>query len=160
MKTHRIMALAVALTITALAVSACSTASTPNANGGNTNSNSTTKEAKPSPTPAQAAGDMSTPTATFKAFYEAARDRNSEAIKKTLSKGTIEFLETGAKAQNKTFEDAIKTIDAPPTLPETRNEKIVGDKATLEAKDDKRDGWETMRFVKEDGQWKVDLTSE
>ena len=158
MKTHRIMALAITLAIIALAASACSTGSTPNANSGAANSNANT--AKPSPTPEQTSGGLTSPTATFKAFYEAARDRDSAALRKTLSKGTIEFLETGAKAQNKTFEDAIKAIDAPPTLPETRNEKIVGDKATLEAKDDKKNDWETMRFVKEDGQWKVDLTGE
>jgi hypothetical protein len=45
--------------------------------------------------------------------------------------------------------------DAPANAPETRNEKIEGDKATLEIKDDKMDKWDTVPFVREDGQWKI-----
>ena len=41
-------------------------------------------------------------------------------------------------------------------MPETRNEKIDGDKATLEFKDTGGDSnWTTAHFVKEDGEWKV-----
>jgi hypothetical protein len=53
----------------------------------------------------------------------------------------------------KGLEEASKEI--PAEVPATRNVKIDGDKATLEAKDDKKDKWETLHFVKEDGQWKI-----
>lgn len=42
-------------------------------------------------------------------------------------------------------------------MPETRNEKITGDKATLEIKDKdtKDDKWMSFPFVKQDGVWKM-----
>ncbi len=42
-------------------------------------------------------------------------------------------------------------------LPETRNEKITGDTATLEVKNDKTGKWDTLPFVKENGEWKIAL---
>jgi hypothetical protein len=44
--------------------------------------------------------------------------------------------------------------DIPNELPETRNEKMDGDKATLEIKDKKAE-WQTIHFAREDGQWKI-----
>jgi hypothetical protein len=49
------------------------------------------------------------------------------------------------------------SAEVPETMPETRNEKIDGDTATLEVKDDKKDKWETIHFAKEDGEWKLAL---
>jgi hypothetical protein len=101
----------------------------------------------------------SSPTATLKAFYEATQKKDAEGIKKTLSKGTLEMLEGFAKAQNKTLDESLKSGLASDTntdkMPESRNEKIDGDKATLEVKNDKTGSWETVPFVKEDGTWKI-----
>lgn len=101
----------------------------------------------------------SSPTATLKAFYEATQKKDAEGIKKTLSKGTLEMLEGFAKAQNKTLDESLKSGLASDTssdkMPETRNEKIDGDKATIEVKNDKTGQWETVPFVKEDGTWKI-----
>jgi hypothetical protein len=108
-------------------------------------------------------GAGSTPTATFKAFYEATKNKDAEAMKKTLSKGTLEMLEGFAKAQNKTLDESLKsglsnpTESSPDKMPETRNEKIDGEKATLEVKNEKSNTWETLPFVKEDGAWKIAL---
>lgn len=101
----------------------------------------------------------SSPTATLKAFYEATQKKDPEGIKKTLSKGTLEMLEGFAKAQNKTLDESLKSGLASDTnsdkMPETRNEKIDGDKATLEVKNEKTGQWESVPFVKEDGTWKI-----
>ncbi len=101
----------------------------------------------------------SSPTATLKAFYEATQKKDAEGIKKTLSKGTLEMLEGFAKAQGKSLDESLKSGLANDTaadkLPESRNEKIDGDKATLEVKNDKTGTWETVPFVKEDGMWKI-----
>lgn len=103
----------------------------------------------------------SSPTATLNAFYEATRKKDAEGIKKTLSKGTIEMLEGFAKAQNKTLDEALNSGLASSTSsdaekkPEVRNEKIEGDKATLEVKNDKTGQWESVPFVKEEGAWKI-----
>jgi hypothetical protein len=105
--------------------------------------------------------NRSTPTATFKAFYEASKKKDAAAMKKTLSKGTVDMFDKLAKAQNKTTDEMLKNIDkddkTPEKIPETRNEKINGDTATLEVKNDKTDKWDTLPFVKEDGEWKIAL---
>ena len=44
-----------------------------------------------------------------------------------------------------------------PNMPETRNEKIDGNTATLEIQNDQTKKWDAMYFVKEDGDWKVAL---
>lgn len=97
----------------------------------------------------------STPTETFKAFYEAAKKRDAAGIKKTLSKGLLNKLEDEAKRSNKSFDEYLLNVNLPDTLPETRNEKIDGDKATLEIKG-RGDYWRPESFVKEDGEWKLD----
>ena len=102
---------------------------------------------------------LSSPTATLKAFYTATQKKDAEGIKKTLSKGTIEMLEGFAKLQNKTLDETLKSglakDSATEKMPETRNEKIDGDRATLEVKNDKTGQWETLPFVKEEGSWKI-----
>ncbi|MEO6390218.1 MAG: DUF4878 domain-containing protein [Pyrinomonadaceae bacterium] len=103
----------------------------------------------------------SSPTATFKAFYEASKKKDAAAIKKTMSKGTIEMMEKMAKDSGKSLDDMLKESktsgkDTPEKMPETRNEKIDGDKATLEVKrTESGSDWDTMPFVKEDGEWKL-----
>jgi len=104
----------------------------------------------------------SSPTATFKAFFEAQNKKDVAAIKKTLSKGSLAVLEKTAKEQNKTADAAIsESLNKPGAtaekMPEIRNEKIDGDNATLEVQDDKTKKWDAMYFVKEDGDWKIAL---
>jgi flagellar hook-associated protein FlgK len=104
--------------------------------------------------------NRSTPTATFKAFYEASKKKDAAGLKKTLSKGTLDMFDKLAKEQNKSTDDMLKDVDKDSQserLPETRNEKINGDTATLEVKDDKTDKWDTLPFVKENGEWKIAL---
>jgi Skp family chaperone for outer membrane proteins len=102
----------------------------------------------------------STPTATFKAFFEATKKKDAAGMKKALSKGTLDMFDKLAKEQNKTTDDMLKQLnmeDKDQKLPETRNEKIDGDTATLEVKNEKTSKWDTLPFVKENGEWKVAL---
>ena len=127
MKTRRINALCAALAVV-MAVSACSLLS------------------------------GSSPTKTFKAFYEASKKKDAAGMRKALSKSTLDMFDKLAKAQNKTTEDMLKAIDKDDKdekIPETRNEKITGDTATLEVKNDKTGKWDTLPFVKENGEWKI-----
>ncbi|HEX8891338.1 MAG TPA: hypothetical protein VF779_19475 [Pyrinomonadaceae bacterium] len=102
-----------------------------------------------------ACGKKSTPTETFKAFYEAAKKKDAAGIKKTLSKNLLGKLEEDAKNSNKPLDEYLTNVNLPDTLPETRNEKIDGDHATLEIKI-RDDTWRPENFVKEDGEWKLD----
>jgi hypothetical protein len=102
----------------------------------------------------------SSPTATFKAFIEAQKNKDVAGIKKRLSRKTLTMVENSALAQKKTDDQAIAD-DFPAAqaqkAPETRNEKITGDSATLEVQYEAGKEWQTMHFVKEDGDWKVAL---
>ena len=103
-------------------------------------------------------GAGSSPTATAKAFYEAAKAKDPAGIKATMSKGSLDMMEKFAKMQNKSLDDALKEPSSSPPPPtfEARNEAITGDTATVEVKDEKGN-WEKIPFVKEDGKWKIAL---
>ena len=101
----------------------------------------------------------SSPSATLQAFYESLRNKDIEAYKKTVSKNSLQMLERRAKDMDKTLDQYIQLdIEKPTrTLPdklEMRDEKIQGDRATLEVKNIEG-GWNTVQFVREDDQWKV-----
>lgn len=144
--------------------SACSQPAT-NTNGagttGNTNAAKPAATTTPATTAAAPAGALSTPTNTFMAFYEASKKNDVPGVIRVLSKDSLDFLTAEAKKENKTLEvaltESLKTADVPKTTPETRNEKVDGDKATLEVKDDKSSNWDTFNFVKENNEWKLKL---
>ncbi|HEX8844545.1 MAG TPA: hypothetical protein VF791_07865 [Pyrinomonadaceae bacterium] len=118
-----------------------------------------TAQPTPTATPITSASGSS-PTEVFKAYYEANKTKNVAAFKRTFSKVMLDKMEERARQRNMTLDDLLaKALESasqqvPATLPEVRNEKIEGDTATLEFKDDKGDKWVTIHFVKEDGEWK------
>ncbi len=104
--------------------------------------------------------NSSSPTKTFKAFFEASKKKDTVAMKKSLSKGSVDMFDKLAKEQKKSTDEILKGIDKEgkdEKIPETRNEKITGDTATLEVKNEKSDKWDSLPFVKEEGEWKIAL---
>jgi len=104
----------------------------------------------------------SSPTATFKAFFEAQQKKDVAGMKKNLSKTSLAIMEKSAKEQNKSVDDLFKEqLDNPASktdkIPETRNEKINGNEATLELHNEETNKWDMMYFAKEDGVWKIAL---
>lgn len=100
----------------------------------------------------------STPLETFKTYTKAIKKKDTTAMKLLLSDGTIKMHEQQAKAQGVTVDDIVKRetlFSENQTTVEYRNEKIDGDKATLEVKTNYGQ-WETVPFLKEDGVWKID----
>ena len=95
-----------------------------------------------------------TPTATAKAFYDAAKSQDVKGMKNALSKKSLEVMEAFAKMWNKSLDDTLKEPSNMPPAFEARNETITGDTATLEVQG-QGDKWDTLYFVKEDGQWKI-----
>lgn len=100
-----------------------------------------------------------TPTDTLKTFVEASQTKDIETIKKTLSKGTLDIIGKTAAAQGTTVDELLKKEGGSPVkeMPETRNEKIEGDTATVEVKNIVSGEFDTTPFVKEDGTWKIAL---
>jgi len=110
----------------------------------------------------KSSGPGSSPTSTYKAFFDAQKKKDVAAIKKSLSKGSLDMMEKAAREQKKTVDEALKEgLESPAAkaekAPPTRNEKIDGNNATLEVQDEESKKWETMYFVKENGAWKIAL---
>lgn len=102
----------------------------------------------------------STPTEAFKSFYEAAKSKDVAALKTLMTKETLAEMEREAKGKDKTL-DAFLADESqqslPTTMPQVGEEKIEGDKATLQFKSDKATNWSTAAFIKEDGAWKINF---
>lgn len=99
-----------------------------------------------------------TPTDTFKAYITAVKNKDTTRMKLKLSSDSIKMHEQEAKAQNVTLDDIVKRetlFTEGQKVVEFRNEKIEGEKATLEVKNS-FGTWETIPFVLEGGQWKID----
>ncbi|MGI8495580.1 MAG: nuclear transport factor 2 family protein [Pyrinomonadaceae bacterium] len=99
------------------------------------------------------------PTEVLKKFVEASMKKDPEAIKQTLSSGTLKMIQESAQKQNTTVEELLKKDDptALKEMPETRNETVEGDTATVEVKNKAGDDWDKIPFVKEEGKWKIAL---
>ncbi|HEX8920002.1 MAG TPA: hypothetical protein VF766_00905 [Pyrinomonadaceae bacterium] len=99
----------------------------------------------------------STPTEAFKLFYEAMKNKDVAAIKSLISKETLASMEAEAKSKDKSLDDylAEESKSVPPSMPQLGEEKIDGDKATVQFKLDNAPNWSAFSFVKEDGGWKI-----
>lgn len=102
--------------------------------------------------------EPASPLQTFKTYTKAIKQKDTATMKLLLSAETIKMHEQEAKAQNVLLDDIVKreTLFAEDQRSvEFRNEKIEGDKATLEVKNS-FGSWETVPFVLENGEWKID----
>jgi len=103
----------------------------------------------------------STPTEAWQTYYNAVKNTDVKAMKSISPKKYREQVEDAAKVENITVDEGLtrelKRIAPrfPATMPETRNEKIEGDKATLEIKNG--ENWSKVHLVKEDDGWKADF---
>jgi hypothetical protein len=102
--------------------------------------------------------EPSTPLTTFKTYTKAIKNKDTAAMKVLLSEATLKMHEQEAKAQGVSVDDIVKRetlFGENQTTVEYRDEKITGEKATLQVKT-QYGSWETVPFVREDGVWKID----
>jgi hypothetical protein len=100
----------------------------------------------------------STPLETLKAYTTAIKKKDTTTMKLLLSDASIKMAEQEAKAQNVLLDEIVKRetlFNETQTSVEFRNEKIDGDRATIEMKDS-FNTWNTVPFVREEGKWKID----
>ncbi len=105
-----------------------------------------------------AASEPKSPVETMKTYTKAVKAKDTTTMKLLLSADTIKMLEQEAKSQSVVLDEIVKRETLFPESQkvfEFRNEKIEGDKATIEVKNS-FDHWETWPFVFEDSQWKID----
>ncbi|MEP6945829.1 MAG: hypothetical protein ABJA02_07925 [Acidobacteriota bacterium] len=101
---------------------------------------------------------VATPIETFKTYTKAIKQKDTTTMKLLLSDATIKMHEKEAKAQGVNVDDIVKRetlFNENQKTVEYREEKIDGDKATLQVKNS-FNTWETVPFVREDGVWKID----
>src|SRR5687767_3319987 len=99
-----------------------------------------------------------TPIETFKTYITAIKQKDTTRMKLLLSSESIKMHEQEAKAQNVPLDDIVKreTLFAEgQKVVEFRNEKIDGERATLEVKNS-FGTWETVPFIREDNEWRID----
>jgi uncharacterized lipoprotein len=98
------------------------------------------------------------PVETLKAYTIAVKKKDVTTMKLLLSEGTLKLHQQEAKAQNVTLDDIVlrDTLFPPDQrIFDYRNEKIEGDKASVEVKNN-FDSWDVISLVREDGIWKID----
>lgn len=109
------------------------------------------------------------PTAAIDAMFTAMKNGNMDDIKKFITKQDVAFLESAEKFMVSIDPEAIKKMktkmgdefkakvkDVKYTL---KNEKVDGDKATVDAEvtEEGKVNTHTFNLVKEDGAWKISL---
>jgi len=108
--------------------------------------------------PATEVGAFSSPKETVMTFVAALQKKDGAAIAKCMSKAAIANFEKEAKEEKKSLEDYLVEFfedEDEVKIPETKNEKIDGDSATIEVKEDGDKEWTSIPFAKEDGGWKM-----
>jgi len=101
------------------------------------------------------------PAMTYKQFHDAVQKEDIAAARSAFSKKSLELLNQYFEKQKSSPDEGLKQVlkifktQSAPT-PEVRNEKIEGDKATLEVKN-AGEKWSTYLFVKEEDGWKLEL---
>lgn len=144
---------------------ACSSSEQPAANADSANApqpaNETTKtEIKPEIVYPKDSYSQTSPTDAFKTYIMATVNKDLEGLKKSLSKSSLAFVEESAKEKGETIDEILMggaVQNKSRKIPEVRNEKISGDTATIEYKDETMPEFITMPMVKEDGTWKMAL---
>lgn len=100
----------------------------------------------------------STPLETLKSYTQAIKKKDTTQMKLLLSDASIKMAQQEAKAQNMTLDDVVKNetlFSENQRQLKFRNEKIDGDRATIEV-ENSFGSWDTVPFVREEGAWKID----
>lgn len=99
------------------------------------------------------------PTGAYKRLYAAVKAKDTEAIKKELTKSSVEFGAMFAQRSGKTlvqaYENGFTATTFSPTLPEIRDERIKDNMGAVEVYNSKDKVWEDLPFMLEDGAWKL-----
>ena len=106
-----------------------------------------------------AAGGGSSPTDAYKKLFAAVKSKDTEAIKKQLTKKSIDLGVTSAARSGKTveqvYENGFTATTFADALPNIRDERVKDDMGAIEVWNSKESKWEDLPFMKEDGGWKL-----
>jgi hypothetical protein len=98
------------------------------------------------------------PLETAQAYTRAIKQKDTTQMKLLLSRESIKMADDEAKAQNVTLDEIVTRetlFNESQTSVKYRNVREEGDTASIEI-EDSLGIWNTVRFVREDGGWKID----
>jgi hypothetical protein len=121
---------------------------TPNSRSSSTNSVSSSTNSSSS------TSNPSTPTEVWKALYAAALRRDMAAMKELLSKAELDEQRHRGNMSDDEILSQIREFIITIFSSEIGDEKITGDRATVEIRDDATGEWGKLVFFKENGSWK------
>lgn len=126
-------------------------------NANQPNANTITNEVK-TETNSNASVLADTPTAAYKAAYAARKSKDIGTLKQLISKEMFELFEIMGEGKPDPVDEGLRQLceQQQGATDEARNERINGDKATLQYLD-KNGKWTTLDLVKEDGRWKLTI---
>ena len=118
----------------------------------------TAKPAEPTKADTSSTGSLATPTDAYKTAHAAREKKDTEGVKRVLSKDVLAFLTDMGEVDHKSLDEEIAQMFETPQAKtaEVRNEKITGNKAVLEYLDEEGK-WKRMDFIKEGDDWKMAL---
>jgi len=102
-----------------------------------------------------------TPVETLKAYQIAVRNKDTTMMKLLLSEASLKLHQEEAKARGVTLDEIVHEqtlFPADQRFFDYRNEKVEGNKATVEVKND-FGGWDMVHLVREGGAWRIDRKS-
>ena len=131
------------------------TVNAPVANSANTNADNPI--ATTTATPAQTTNNAETVKPVVMAYYEALKTKNDAALRKVYSRETLMSLEKDAADEGKkSLVEFITELEPVPNKPfEVRNEIVQGDMAIAEIRSEQYPNGIKIKFVKENGEWKM-----
>lgn len=107
-------------------------------------------------TPEATTNDAPTLKPVFTAYCDAMTKKDEAAIRKVYSAATLKQFETDMKEENeKSLVKFLEVDQVSNKLCEIRNEKIEGDSAVAEVKTEGTPNGFKVKFVKENGEWKL-----
>jgi len=99
-----------------------------------------------------------TPKDSLQAACAAVKNKDVAAYKKSLSKSKLAGMDAAAKQSNISTDELLKKyldVMSCPASPETGDEEINDDKATLTLTNPSTGDVDTYNFVREEGLWKL-----
>lgn len=104
-------------------------------------------------------GSAASPRQAYEMLFAAVKKRDTEGIRKMLSKNSIMLAKSAAARNKKPIEEVLKNgftaTTFAETLPEMRDLRVRGNYAAIEVYNHKSSSWEDLPFVMEDGGWKL-----
>jgi hypothetical protein len=99
--------------------------------------------------------DAPTLKPAFTAYCDAMTKMDEAALRKVFSAATLKAHEANAKEEKSSLAEYLKADRVSNKLCEIRNEKIEGDTAVAEVKTEGAPNGFKMKFVRENGEWKI-----